>query len=870
MDDLTADKYEAKLRFLTPRRRTFLLAATALIIFALALTFVWHVLHEYTLAQITDSIRSIPASAVALSILAMAISFAGISVYDYMALPYTDKRMPLSKTVFTSFCAYAISNSLGMTAVTSNAIRYRLYSSWGLGAGEVAIVAFITTTFLVFSGLTLISAGLIIDSATFETVFHLPKPISLSLGAVLAVCAFAGLGFFLRGPGVSTFRKISINLPTKKHVMCQWGVGMIDWITAAVTLYVLLPSSPEFTLLTFVPIFVAAHYAGAISGLPGGIGVFEAIVLLLVPTGDELAIAAALITFRCIYYFLPLIISVILLTIHQAREEKERLKTGHAHAASFMGSISPVLFSLMTFLTGAVMLISAATPKLLPNVEMVAKFIPHAVIEISHLFASAIGTLLLLVAMGLQRRLYSAWRLAVILCAAGAAFSLFKGAPPLQAMLTAGLGLCLFWAKSAFYRKGDLRQITLTWTRLGAIFGTLGLALWAGFYASRNEAYSNDLWWDFALQQDASKFLRAAATVAAVLLIYFVWRAMNPPRIIAAPEDSDETLEKVRRILTHAENATAEASLALIGDKKFLFSDSDNSFIMYGVKGQNWLSMGEPVGLESERKALMRKFCDLADQSGAWPGFYSVRPQYLTDCIDMGLAVQKIGEKALVPLTNLSFEGGKKAKFRQSRNRAIKRGCTFEVIHPAIDSAQMDVLEAVSNTWLKDHQGKEKSFSLGRFDRALLAGTPVAIIRLEGEIVAFANLWMTQDKREVSLDLMRYKNVGLNGMMDYLFAEIMLWGSEQGYRYFSLGMAPLAGLDTHKLAPLMSKIGAMVYKYGGRIYGFEGLRVFKSKFDPEWEPVYLAAPSQFVMPIALGNLALLSSGGLKGLLQREG
>ena len=178
-------------------------------------------------------------------------------------------------------------------------------------------------------------------------------------------------------------------------------------------------------------------------------------------------------------------------------------------------------------------------------------------------------------------------------------------------------------------------------------------------------------------------------------------------------------------------------------------------------------------------------------------------------------------------------------------------------------------LKDVSDDWLRAHQGKEKGFSLGRFNAEVFAGQPIAVVRNNNRIVAFANLWMTPDKAELSLDLMRYTDIKISGMMEYLFAEVMLWGGAQGYKYFSLGMAPLAGLEAHRLAPLMSKLGAMIFKYGGKIYSFEGLRAFKQKFDPEWEPVYLAAPSQMVVPQALGNLALLSSGGVLGLLRRE-
>ena len=102
---------------------------------------------------------------------------------------------------------------------------------------------------------------------------------------------------------------------------------------------------------------------------------------------------------------------------------------------------------------------------------------------------------------------------------------------------------------------------------------------------------------------------------------------------------------------------------------------------------------------------------------------------------------------------------------------------------------------------MTEHQGREKKFSLGFFDEALLDGRPVAVVRKDDQIVAFANLWETPDKSELSLDLMRYVDVGVNGLMNYLMVEIMLWCGSQCYRHFMLGMAPLSGIDGLRLAP---------------------------------------------------------------------
>ncbi len=120
----------------------------------------------------------------------------------------------------------------------------------------------------------------------------------------------------------------------------------------------------------------------------------------------------------------------------------------------------------------------------------------------------------------------------------------------------------------------------------------------------------------------------------------------------------------------------------------------------------------------------------------------------------------------------------------------------------------------------------------------------------------------------MSLDLMRYADDAPSGVMEYLFAQLMLWGRAQGYRWFSLGMAPLAGLEEHRLAPLWNKLGALLFRHGEHFYNFQGLRAFKDKFDPIWAPRYLASPGGLATPIALGHVAALVSGGVSGVVTK--
>jgi len=144
----------------------------------------------------------------------------------------------------------------------------------------------------------------------------------------------------------------------------------------------------------------------------------------------------------------------------------------------------------------------------------------------------------------------------------------------------------------------------------------------------------------------------------------------------------------------------------------------------------------------------------------------------------------------------------------------------------------------------------------------------MALVWQGEQIVAFANLFLTETKEEASLDLMRFVPEGPSGIMDFLFVELMQWAKREGYRWFNLGMAPLAGLTSRRQAPLWNRFGALVFGRGERFYNFQGLQRYKDKFDPEWEPRYMAVPGGIALPVILANVASLISGGITGVVRR--
>jgi phosphatidylglycerol lysyltransferase len=115
---------------------------------------------------------------------------------------------------------------------------------------------------------------------------------------------------------------------------------------------------------------------------------------------------------------------------------------------------------------------------------------------------------------------------------------------------------------------------------------------------------------------------------------------------------------------------------------------------------------------------------------------------------------------------------------------------------------------------------------------------------------------------------MRYEVSSPNGIMDFLFAELLLWGKAENYHWFSLGMAPLAGLEHHALSPLWHKIGALIFNMGDWFYNFEGLYDYKAKFAPHWSPRYLAVSAGLSVPFILLIITRLIAGGWKGVFSK--
>jgi phosphatidylglycerol lysyltransferase len=837
----------------------------ALLVFS-AVAYVLHrELAQLHVKSVFAHLHAIPRRHILAALGFTAASYWLLSFYDVLALKYLGKVIPYGRVLFTSFIAYSFGHTLGFAAFTGAAIRFRLYATAGVTAIDVATISAFCSLSIGIGLATLAGISFLLGSEHFVMVLHVNRDVSVALGLLLlsAVAAYGLWCSFSRN--AVEIRGWALRAPGPAIGLTQICLGVIDLSLAAAVLWWLLPPEANIGYIPFLGAYAAAVTAGIISHVPGGIGVFETVILLTLPNVPPEALLGSLLVYRAVYYLVPLLVGTILFGSKELGAQRARLAWAHELASLYIAPVVPQIAGALIFLAGTLMLISGATPGVDERLGALYRFLPLAVVEISHLAGSVIGLGLLVLARALFRRVQGAYYISFWLLVAGIVTSLLKGLDFEEAIILALVLGVLTLGRRAFHRPTAILSERFTPVWIVSITGVITLAVWIGFVAYRHVEYSGELWWTFALDANAPRMLRATLVVVVLAAMYLLLNMLRPARPEPAVAGPDE-LEKARSIIAQSELTVANA--ALTGDKRLLFCDSGDAFVMYQIAGRSWIALGDPVGPRARAEELVWRFREISDRHGGQTVFYQASGERLPLYVDLGLAALKIGEEARVGLADFSLEGAARADLRQAFRRAERDGASFEVIPPERVPELMPTLQRISDSWLASKSTGEKRFSVGAFSPEYLQNFPIALVRCEGSPAAFANLWGSGTKEELSVDLMRFGPDAPRGAMDYLFIQLMLWGRSQGYQWFNLGMAPLAGLERHPLAPAWHRVGNFVFRHGEHFYNFEGLRRYKSKFDPVWEPKYLVARGGIALPRVLVDVSVLIAGGMKELFAR--
>jgi phosphatidylglycerol lysyltransferase len=828
---------------------------------------IWILEREIRHGDVLAHLRAIPTRQLGISLALAALAYFALTGYDALAVRYVKAPLRYPRVALTSFIAYVFSHNIGLAFFGGSAVRYRMLSSYGLKAAEIArIIVFNVTTF--WLGFTALGGAVFaLEPARLPRIWLSENANSRPLGiALLGALALYLLFIGLRRRSSVAILGFEIPLPTLTQTAAQIAISVVDWSLAAAVLFALLPHAPGLSFPQLLSAYMLAVALGLVSNVPGGLGVFDtAMVVLLRRFLPADVVLGCVLAYRIVYYLVPMALALVLFAGYELLQRRVALARGRDRFALWAAELVPKVFAAIAFGAGGLLLISGATPAAPGRMDLLLRILPLALLEVSHFLGSVIGVGLLLLSRALLQRLDGAYFLTLVLLAAGAVASLLKGFDWEEATLLTLFFAALLPCRRYFYRRSSVfrQPFSLVWTArvLFALIGT-GLVLALSF---RHREYSRELWWQFEISAHASRSLRAFVGASGVAAIASLMALLRPARV-RHERASAEDLARAAPIVAAATSSSAH--LALIGDKTLLWSDAGDAFLMYGVHRKSWVAMGDPVGSAEARRELAWRFRELADAEGDWAAFYEVSADDLPLYLDLGLSPRKIGEEARVPLADFSLAGGGRKALRASHNRVVREGGSFAILTPEEVPAHLDDLQAISDQWLATKKTREKCFSIGAFEREYLKRLPIAVVLRAGRPVAFANLWLGGGFQEMSIDLMRHADDAPPGVMDYLFAELMLWGKERGYRHFGLGMAPLSGLETHRFAPVWNRAGALLFRFGENFYNFQGLRAFKEKFDPVWEPRYLAAPKGFALPFILTDISALISGGVYGVVSR--
>jgi len=234
-------------------------------------------------------------------------------------------------------------------------------------------------------------------------------------------------------------------------------------------------------------------------------------------------------------------------------------------------------------------------------------------------------------------------------------------------MLLAALLPC----RRHFYRHSAFAAERFSAGWITAVLLVLVSSIWLGLFAHKHVEFSHELWWQFALDADAPRFLRASVGVLAAVALFAFSRLLRP----AKPEPQPPTLVDLDRACGLVSAARESyAHLALVGDKRLLFSASGQGLLMYATESRSWVAMGDPLGPEADRVELAWRFRELADPHDGWTVFYQASPDYLPLYLDLGLSPLKIGEEAVIDLTAWDLADRRHKHLRQALPRRNDQG----------------------------------------------------------------------------------------------------------------------------------------------------------------------------------------------------
>ncbi|MCC0041899.1 MAG: lysylphosphatidylglycerol synthetase family protein [Rhodobiaceae bacterium] len=816
----------------------------SLMVFALALFALNRILADVRVGEVLAAFSSIGRDALLVSVALTALSYLTLTGYDAVALRHLHLKVPYGHTALASFTSYAFSNNIGLALLTGGSIRYRIYSLEGLTALDIAALTGISTLTFFLGAMCALGIVLVAEPVTLSAIDRLPVTLNQLLGAaMLGALAFYCVWVSLR-PRALDARGLRLRLPGAGLTLSQIAIAVTDIAFASAALYVLMPAELGVEYTAFAGIFVASLTLGILAHTPGGIGVFEAMILIALPHAPPDVLLGRLILFRCVYYLLPLAVAAGMLAFNEALHPAGVARRLGDTALAAGGAAAPQLVSLLVLACGALVLLSgAATPDHARH-AWVSDLLPVALRDSAHLVAGLCGVALVILARGLFRRLTRAWRFAAFALAIGAVAVVLRGFDFEEAGILVFVLFVLLGTRRGFARRGRIRAQTYPAAWIAVILSVIGFSLWLGVLAYGQRGLDPQALLQFGSHADAGRFMRTSLAVVVCAVVFIALVTLR----IREDGGAKTMIPLGVRAISRA-SADPIARLAFNGDKRFLVDDSDTAFLMYGVRRRTWLAMGMPQGEPSAAASLLWRFRELAEAEGGSAAVYDVSEGDAAALNEIGLVPARIGDRAIVDLASAAVSDPAGSHLQVAAVPAADvraRAATFAAIRAALPQGLL-----------------QAGFSRARLsDEGLPRGDALILSDSDGVALGYASVWFARDGH-AALDLVHTVSAPPDEMRDHmraLFVASMAHARAAGAATLDLGLVPPGGLDDLMLAPALAAVGPGFYAHGSGFADFDRLRAFMLSFAPRLVPRHMATPGGAQLADAVRDAGELITG----------
>ena len=286
----------------------------SLTIIAVAVMVLVHMLRDINVDDVIKAIRATEHRDVAAAALFVAAGYFTLTFYDLFALrTIGHPEIPYRIAALAGFTSYSVGHNVGATVFTGGAVRYRIYSAYGLTAVEVAKICFVAGLTFWLGNATVLGLGIAYHPDAAGLIDQLPTAANRGIAIVMLAVLACYIGWVWSAPREIGRHEWTVKLPSGPSTLVQIGIGILDLSCCALAMYMLLPSEPNIGFVTIAVVFVSATLLGFASHAPGGLGVFDAAMLVALWQFDKEAVLAGLLLFRVLYYLVPFAIALIIL-----------------------------------------------------------------------------------------------------------------------------------------------------------------------------------------------------------------------------------------------------------------------------------------------------------------------------------------------------------------------------------------------------------------------------------------------------------------------------------------------------------------------------------------------------------------------------